>query len=141
MQKRESNPNTSTPIVLFDGVCNLCNSSVQFLLSYNRKENLRFASLQSSFAKNLLQKLNIPFKDLNTIIFIENGKVYTKSAAIFQTSKHLIFPWKAIQYFAFIPTCISNWFYDLIAKNRYRWFGRKKKCMIPKQKWQNRFFG
>jgi predicted DCC family thiol-disulfide oxidoreductase YuxK len=139
MQDSNSYQKYSKPIVLFDGVCNLCNSSVQFLLSYNRKENLHFASLQSSFAKNLLQKLNIPFKDLNTIIFVENGKVYTKSSAIFQTSKHLIYPWKAIQYFAFIPTCISNWFYDLIAKNRYHFFGRKNECMIPKQKWQHRF--
>lgn len=141
MQDCNSYQKCSKPIVLFDGLCNLCSSSVQFLLTYNRKKNLHFASLQSPFAKNLLQQLNIPMEDLSTIIFVQNEKVYTKSSAVFELSKHLTYPWKAIHYFAFLPSPISNWFYDLIARNRYHWFGRKKKCMIPKTKWQDRFHG
>ncbi|WP_372751240.1 thiol-disulfide oxidoreductase DCC family protein [Labilibaculum sp.] len=141
MEQYNSSQKYSNPIILFDGVCNLCDKSVQFLLTYNRKENLHFASLQSTFAKNLLQKENVQFQDLSTVIYIENGKAYTKSAAIFEVSKHLIYPWKAIHYFSFIPKRITDWLYELIAKNRYNWFGRKNECILPKSEWQDRFHG
>ncbi|MFA9370275.1 MAG: thiol-disulfide oxidoreductase DCC family protein [Labilibaculum antarcticum] len=140
MQHIKSDQNYSNPIVLFDGVCNLCTTSVQFLLTYNRKENLHFASLQSDFAKKLLAKLQMPATDFNTIIFIENEQVYTKSTAAFELTKHLTYPWKAIYYFRYIPNSITDWIYNLISKNRYNWFGKKDKCMIPKSEWKHRFF-
>jgi len=140
MQHTNSYQNNSNPIVLFDGVCNLCSTSVKFLLAYNRKENLRFASLQSNFAKELLTQRKVPASDTGTVIFIENQQVYTKSSAVFETIKHLIYPWKAMYYFKYIPSSITDWIYSRIAQNRYNWFGRKDKCIIPKSEWKHRFF-
>ncbi len=139
MTENNLHQNISNPIVLFDGVCNLCNTSVRFLLAYNRKENLHFASLQSNFAKELLAKHNLPSTDFDTVIFIENQKISTQSKAVFEISKHLIYPWRAIENFKYLPTSITDWFYKQISKNRYMWFGRKKECMLPKAEWKYRF--
>lgn len=140
MQHSKSDQNNSNPIVLFDGLCNLCTTSVQFLLAYNRKENLQFTSLQSDFAKKLRMQYNVSNSELSTIIFIENKQVYTKSTAAFELTKHLIYPWRAIYYFKYIPKSITDWIYNLISKNRYNWFGKKNYCMIPKPEWKHRFF-
>ncbi len=140
MQNSKSYQNISNPIVLFDGVCNLCSTSVQFLLAFNKKENLHFASLQSNFAKELLLDQNIPNSELNTIIFIENKQVYTKSTAAFEITKHLTYPWRAMYYFKYIPKSITDWIYNLISKNRYNWFGKKNNCLLPKPEWKHRFF-
>lgn len=140
MQQIKSDQHYSNPIVLFDGVCNLCTTSVRFLLAYNRTKNLHFASLQSDFAKDLLLQYKIFNSELSTIIFIEDKHIYIKSTAAFELSKHLIYPWRAIYFFKFIPKLITDWIYDLISKNRYNWFGRKDQCMIPKPEWKHRFF-
>ncbi len=141
MTESNTYQNTSNPIVLFDGVCNLCNTSVRFLLAYNRKENLHFASLQSNFAKELLAKYNLPKTDLDTVVFIEDQKISTQSTAAFEISKHLIYPWRAIEHFKHLPKSITDWFYKIISKNRYNWFGRKNECMVPKAEWKHRFHG
>ena len=141
MTKNNWDQNNANPIVLFDGVCNLCNTSVRFLLAYNRKENLHFAPLQSKFAKELLAKYNLPSSDLDTIVFIEKQKISTQSKAVFEVAEHLIYPWRAIEHFKYLPTSITDWFYKLISTNRYRWFGRKKECMLPKAEWKHRFHG
>jgi len=140
MEHNKSDQNNSNPIVLFDGLCNLCTTSVQFLIACNKKENLHFASLQSNFAIKLLAKLKVPAPDLNTIIFIENEQVYTKSTAAFELTKHLSYPWRSIYYFRFIPRSITDWIYNLISKNRYNWFGKKNHCLLPKPEWKHRFF-
>jgi len=139
MHKNASNTKITNPVVLFDGVCNLCNTSVRFLLAYNRRENLHFAALQSEFANHLLEKMNYSNLNLRTVVFIENGEVFTKSLAIFKISKHLVYPWKIIYHFRFIPKKLTDWIYDIVAINRYNVFGRKKNCMAPKPEWQNRF--
>ena len=125
--------------MLFDGVCNFCNTTVRFVLAYNRAENIQFSPLQSDFAKQLLAQHNLSSDDMNTVVFIEDNKAYTRSTAAFQISKHLIYPWKAIYYFKFVPKSITDWIYDLIAKNRYSWFGKKNQCMVPKPEWRERF--
>lgn len=140
MQHIKSDQNYSNPIVLFDGVCNLCTTSVRFLLTYNKKENLHFASLQSNYAKNLLEQYQVSNSNLSTIIFIENKQVYTKSTAVFELTKHLTYPWRAISLFRFIPKFITDSIYNFISKNRYNCFGKKKECMIPKPEWKHRFF-
>ena len=127
------------PLLLFDGVCNLCSSSVQFVLKRNRKGNVRFASLQSDFGKEVLNKSNLPHTYLNSLVLIENGKTYVKSEAALQLAKHLDGIWKMGSVFLLIPKFIRNPIYDWIARNRYAWFGKKETCWIPEQKWNDRF--
>lgn len=127
------------PILLFDGVCNLCSGSVQFVLKRNRKGNVRFASLQSDFGKEILKKSNLPHTYLNSLVLIENGKTFVKSDAALRLAKHLDGIWKMGSIFLLIPKFIRNPIYDWIARNRYTWFGEKETCWIPEQKWNDRF--
>jgi predicted DCC family thiol-disulfide oxidoreductase YuxK len=112
---------------------------VRFLLAYNRKENLRFAPLQSEKTKALLRELNWKGKTMDSLIFIENRKTYTKSEAVFRISKHLTYPWKAIFHFKHLPKGFCDRLYNFIAKNRYSWFGKKQSCMMPRPEWTDRF--
>ena len=139
MTTKKQHKTVTNPIVLFDGVCNFCNTSVRFILAYNRKENIHFAPLQSNFARQLLEEYNLS-TDINTVVFIENKQAYTKSAATFQITKHLIYPWKVIYYFKHLPVKITDWFYKQIAQNRYSWFGKRNYCMVPKPEWRDRFY-
>ena len=129
----------SHPIILFDGICNLCNTSVSFLLTYNRNQNLHFTPLQSAKAKDILKQLNWKEKALDSLIFIEDNKVYIKSEAAFKIAKHLVYPWKIAYYFRHLPKGLCDWIYDIIAQNRYAWFGKKQSCMIPRSEWADRF--
>ena len=125
------------PLVLFDGVCNLCNTFVRFLLKYNSERNLYFASLQGEIAKKIFicyPKIN----KLESVIFIENGRIYSKSEAIFAILSHLRkFRW--LKFLNVFPLVFLNWAYDLIAKNRYAIFGKKDFCMLPNEDISNRF--
>lgn len=125
-------------IVLFDGVCNFCNSSVQFIIKHDTSNSLKFASLQSSIGQALLNKYAIP-KDVDSVIFIENNQAYTKSSAALKIANYFGGFWKLLQIFMVVPTFIRNFFYDIIAKNRYRWFGKKDSCMLPSPEIRNRF--
>jgi len=125
-------------IVLFDGVCNFCNSSVQFIIKHDTSNSLKFASLQSSIGQELLNKYAIP-KDVDSVIFIENNQAYTKSSAALKIANYFGGFWKLLQIFMIVPTFIRNFFYDIIAKNRYRWFGKKDSCMLPSPEIRNRF--
>lgn len=127
------------PILLFDGVCNLCSSSVQFVLKRNRKENVRFASLQSTFAQYELLRSDLPKDYLNSLVLLEDGKTYVKSDAALRLVKHLNGIWKVGSVFLIVPRFIRDGVYDFVAKNRYRWFGKKEVCWIPEKRWQNRF--
>ncbi|RUT78602.1 thiol-disulfide oxidoreductase DCC family protein [Ancylomarina longa] len=138
MQEFTSHNNITKPVVLFDGLCNLCSTAVQFILTYNKKQNLFFASLQSDFAQELLTQYKVESR-MDTVIFIEDQQVYQKSAAAFQISKHLVYPWKAFYYFRYIPKFLSDWIYLRIANNRYSWFGKKSVCMVPQPEWKHRF--
>lgn len=140
MHSHSKNISNSNPIVLFDGVCNFCNTTVRFVLAYNRAENIRFSPLQSDFAKQLLAQHNLSSDDIDTVVFVQDNKAYTKSSAAFQIARHLIYPWKTLYYFKHTPKNITNWIYDLIARNRYSWFGKKNQCMVPKPEWRERFY-
>jgi len=115
-------------IVLFDGICNLCNASVRFISRHDKDSKIKFASLQSETAKQLLSKLNIDTNKIDSIIFISKEKIFFKSNAAIEISKLLDGVPHLLKYFQFIPRPVRDFVYDLIAKNRYRLFG--KSCSI-----------
>ena len=127
------------PILLFDGVCNLCSGSVLFVLDRNGKENVSFASLQSEFGAQALKDANLPAGYTSSLVLLENDKVYVKSDAALQLTKHLNGLWKAGSVLLIIPKFIRNPVYDWVAKNRYKWFGEKEVCWIPEPKLKKRF--
>ena len=129
----------SSPILLFDGVCNLCNGSVQFVLERNKNENIQFASLQSDFGRKMLAEINLPADYTSSLVLVEEGKSYVKSDAALQLAKHLNGLWKIGSVLLIFPRFIRNPVYDWIAKNRYKWFGKKGVCWIPEPKWKARF--
>jgi predicted DCC family thiol-disulfide oxidoreductase YuxK len=126
-------------IVLFDGVCNLCNSSVNFIIKHDSKQHFIFASLQSDVAKTLLLQYELKKYNLNTILLIENGIVYEKSTAVLKILKHLNNGIHLLYGFIIVPKMIRDWVYNVIAKNRYTWFGKKNSCMIPSKENLDRF--
>ena len=128
------------PIVLFDGVCNLCNRSVTFIIDHEIEPKIKFAALQSKFAKQLLNSHHINGEAINSIVLIESEhKVYLKSKAVLRLSKYLNRPISFVQVFSIIPSFISDTIYDLIARNRYHWFGNTATCRVPTPELKNRF--
>jgi len=117
-------------IILFDGVCNLCNGFVQRIIAKDKKDFFRFASLQSEAGQNLLNPYP-NLKDLKSIVYLENGKVFTKSSAALKITSRLPGNWKLLQLGYILPRFIRDSIYDLVAKNRYKWFGKKEQCMVP----------
>ena len=126
-------------IILFDGVCNLCNTSIQFILKRDFNKKYLFASLQSDAAKEILLQYTDEKINLETIILIENGKFYKKSTAVLKIWKNLNFLQSALYIYIIIPRPIRDWFYTIIAKNRYKWFGKKTSCIVPSKELMNRF--
>ena len=126
-------------IILFDGVCNLCNASVNFVIKHDKKEQFLFASFQSDAAKEILLHFNLKNLDANTVILVEGQKVYDKSTAALKIAKRLDGGYKAFYAFIIVPKIFRDWVYDIIAKNRYRWFGKRESCLIPSVKLRNRF--
>ena len=127
-------------IILFDGFCNLCNSSVQFLIKRDSKDIFRFVSLQSELGKELLSKLPIAIQKMDSIILYESEAVfYYKSQAVFQIIKSLGGIMKFLLIFKLLPTSFTNRIYDYVAKNRYLWFGEKESCLIQSEKILHKF--
>ena len=126
-------------IVFFDGVCNLCNSSVQFIIKNDKKQKFLFASLQSDFAdENLSPEYT---KSLHSIVLKKGSQVKTKSSAVLRIARGLPGLWPLVSIFLLVPKFIRDFFYDLVAKNRYRWFGKKDHCMLPSPDLISRFVG
>lgn len=125
-------------IILFDGLCNLCNGTVQFIIRHDPKAFYSFASLQSGFARKLLAQLQ--HDDVcRTIIYIEGEKIYTRSTAALKICGRLSGGWKLAQAFLIIPRFIRDGIYDFIARRRYRWFGKRQECMLPAPGLEKRF--
>ncbi|MBC7863661.1 MAG: DUF393 domain-containing protein [Bacteroidia bacterium] len=118
-------------IILFDGVCNFCNSSVQFIIRKERKPELKFASLQSATGKFLLEKYKLDAKSLDTLVYIQNGKAYTRSSGALRITKKFKGLWPLLFGFIVVPPFIRNWVYNWVAKNRYKWWGKSDSCQIP----------
>ncbi|HCE54505.1 MAG: thiol-disulfide oxidoreductase [Lutibacter sp. BRH_c52] len=126
-------------IILFDGVCNLCNASVNFVIKHDKKAQFLFASFQSDAAKEILLHFNLKNFDSETVILVEGQKLYDKSTAALKIAKRLDGGFKLFYAFLILPKNFRDWIYDLIAKNRYRWFGKRENCIIPSAKLKNRF--
>ena len=118
-------------IILFDGVCNLCNGAVQFVIKRDTKNQFLFASLQSEEGKQILEDHNFPMNKMDSFFLVENGKVSDKSTAALKVLKKLSGPWSLLYGFIIVPKFIRDGVYNWIAKNRYQWFGQKDECMIP----------
>ncbi|MFC2134891.1 thiol-disulfide oxidoreductase DCC family protein [Bacteroidota bacterium] len=127
------------PIILFDGVCNLCNDLVNFIIKLDKNKIFRFSLLQSEFSKNILNNSADELNQIKSIVLIENSRIFVKSDAVLLIAKHLGGFWKILEFFNFIPVPIRDFFYDLVAENRYRLFGKQKACMIPDENIRERF--
>jgi predicted DCC family thiol-disulfide oxidoreductase YuxK len=128
-----------SPILLFDGVCNLCNASVQFVIRHDKKRQFRFASLQSEQAQNLLIRFDLPPKALDSVVLIDDGKAFTRSSAALEIARKLGGIWAVAYIFIVVPRPVRDAVYDWVARNRYRWFGKKEACMVPTPELKNRF--
>src|SRR5687767_10138949 len=118
-------PSPDAPLVLFDGVCNFCDATVQFVIKRDPAARVRFASLQSQFARKILAKMGHSDPPLSSIVLIENGQLFTRSTAALRISRHLKHPWPLLYAFVIVPPFVRNGIYNWIARNRYRWFGQK----------------
>jgi len=125
-------------IILFDGVCNLCNKSVQFILKRDKERKFHFASLQSGFGQTLLNQFNLSLNDFNSFILFQKGKIFTKSTGALKIFSQLK-GWKWVKIFWLIPRFIRDWVYGIIARNRYKWFGKTEECIIPAPECKERF--
>lgn len=127
------------PVILFDGVCNLCNGSVLFIIKRDPKSQFYFAALQSDFGNKQLKNFGLPATELNSVLLIKGGTLYQKSNAALEIAKHLSGLWPALYIFKIIPPFLRDGIYTWIARNRYRWFGKKDTCMIPTPELKSRF--
>lgn len=129
-------------IILFDGVCNLCNHVIQFVIKRDKRDTFRYAALQSEMGQQFVQERGIDRSKIDSIILIEPGiAYYTKSDAALKISKDFGGIWILLLMFQWLPRSLRDIVYDFIAKNRYRWFGRKDECMIPTPEIQAKFLG
>jgi predicted DCC family thiol-disulfide oxidoreductase YuxK len=127
------------PVILFDGVCNLCSSSVQYVIKHDPAHIFRFASLQSPFAAKILSLYNTPSNTYDSFILFANNKIYTRSTAALLVVRKLKGFIKLLYAFVIVPRFIRDAIYKMIAKNRYKWFGKKTECWLPTNELQNLF--
>ena len=131
--------NMNDNILLFDGFCNMCSGIVKFTIKRDPKGKFKFATLQSEEGQALLKKFNLQTNDFESFVFIKNEKCYLKSTAGLEVLRELGGIWKLAYIFIIIPRSFRDLIYDLIAKSRYKIFGKKKECMIPTPEIENRF--
>jgi predicted DCC family thiol-disulfide oxidoreductase YuxK len=125
-------------IILFDGVCNFCDSSVQFILNRDKKEVFSFAALANDTGKELLSRYGLP-ENIESMVLIDCGKIYLKSSAALRIASRLKGAWKLAAVLLIVPRPFRDFFYDQIAKRRYQWFGEKTSCPIPPPEVRKRF--
>ena len=126
-------------IIVFDGVCNLCESSVNFVIRRDERRNFKFARAQSQIGIDLQNQYDINVLDLETMVLIKDGVAYAKSDAAIEIAKNLDGLWKILSSIKVVPKTVRDWIYSKIAKNRYRWFGKKDSCMVPSMDIKSRF--
>jgi len=126
-------------IILFDGVCNLCQSSVQFILKRDIKKQCFFIPLQSELAQSLIAESNNQIDSTRSMILIESGKWYFRSTAALRIARKLSGAWPLLYLLIVIPPFIRDGVYNWIANNRYRWWGKKESCWLPTGEWSKRF--
>ena len=126
-------------IILFDGVCNLCNGAINFIIKHDPKDNYRFAALESDIAQELLAKHEIDNAKIDSIVLIRNEHAYTKAGAALRIAKKMSGAWPLLYGLSIVPKFIADSLYDFIARNRYKWFGKKNSCMIPTPELKQKF--
>jgi predicted DCC family thiol-disulfide oxidoreductase YuxK len=131
--------NDNRKIVLFDGVCNLCNSSVQFILTRDKKNQFLFGSLQGETGQAYLEKFKLPPGTLNSFMLVEEGVLYTKSTGALRMLKHIGGAWSLLYAFIIVPKFIRDAVYSLVANNRYKWFGKQETCWLPSPALKEKF--
>lgn len=131
-------PDPRKKIILFDGVCNLCNGVVQFIIRHDKNDQFRFASLQGTEGRLYLSKYNIT-DDLNSFVLIDQNKIYTRSTGALLVCRHLGTPWKCLYALIIIPPFIRDALYKIISRYRYQWFGKKAACSLPTVGTKNKF--
>ena len=127
------------PIILFDGICNFCDSAVNFLIRHDKKSRIRFAALQSQPGQHLLKQHNLSTTSFDTFVLLDKGKTYTRSTAALRVCRYLPGGWPLFYGFIIVPAFIRDVLYNLVAQNRYKWFGKKETCMIPDASVRQRF--
>jgi predicted DCC family thiol-disulfide oxidoreductase YuxK len=118
-------------VILFDGVCNLCNSSVNWVIDHDKKNLFKFSSLQSDFGKRRTKELGLGEDYMDTIVLDDEGKVYTQSDAVFKVLKYIGGIYAASAIFLILPKPLRDFYYKLVARNRYKWFGKRDTCRVP----------
>ncbi len=127
-------------IVLFDGVCNLCNASIIYIIKHDKNDMFRFAPLQSDIGKAIINEHGVDMSKTDSILLYQPNKgISIKSSAALRIAMKLGFPRNLLRLFFIVPTFMRNWAYDYIAKNRYKWYGKKESCMIPTPELQAKF--
>jgi len=127
------------PVILFDGVCNLCSGVVQFIIKHDPKKQFRFASLQSKFGEEVMKHFGLPVNQYNSFILLKDGKIYTRSAGALKVAKKLKGLYPLLYAFIIVPRFIRDAVYNLVARKRYKWFGKKEICWIPTPELKNLF--
>lgn len=126
-------------VILFDGICNLCNGAVQKVIEKDEKNQFKFASLQSAFGQEFLKENTLNDQNLDSMILLDGDKFYTKSDAALRIGKELKGIYGLSGIFLIVPRFLRNWVYDIIAKNRYKWFGKQESCWLPSPELEAKF--
>jgi len=129
----------SYDLVLFDGVCNFCNSSINFVIDHDSQKRFKFASLQSEVGQQYLAQFSRNKKDFDSVLLVKNGRVFEKSDAALHIARHLDGAWKWLYFLRWVPRVVRDRIYDLVAKNRYRIFGKSDACRLPNPELRERF--
>lgn len=126
-------------LILFDGTCNLCQGSVQFVLKHEKAPWYSFASLQSDTGQRVLEQYHLPQDSFRSFVLVENGKLYTQSTAALKVTRKLRGAWPLLYCFMIVPAFVRNVVYNIIARNRHKWFGKTESCMLPTPELKERF--
>ncbi|MEO6759476.1 MAG: thiol-disulfide oxidoreductase DCC family protein [Saprospiraceae bacterium] len=133
------NDQVKSPVLLFDGVCNLCNASVQWVLTHDPRGVFRFAALQSETGQELLHQFGLDQESFNSVVLVDGDRIYLRSDAPLEIVRRLGGAWPLLYGFKIIPRFLRDAIYNWIARNRYRWFGKREACMLPRAEWKARF--
>lgn len=128
-------------VILFDGVCNLCNSSINWIIDHDKNNVFKFASLQSDYGKGIVRQYNLQGTYLDTVLLLDEDKIYSRSGAILLIAKYLGGLYQLAYAFIIIPPFVRNAAYNFIAQNRYRWFGKQDSCRMPTPELKSKFLG
>jgi len=133
------NNNIQSPVILFDGVCNLCSGTVQFIINKDKKNVFKFASLQSELGQQILNSQKLSTTAFNSFILYQDGQIYSRSTGALKVAGQLSGGWKLLSALLFIPAFLRDAVYNTISRNRYKWFGQKTSCWIPTPELRSKF--